>query len=627
MSSSHSVAPPRAERFGGLDGLRAVAVALVLAYHLFPGLLPGGFLGVDVFFAISGFLITSLLIREFELRGGIGLGRFWRRRARRLLPALGLVLLVSAALAAVLGGDLLVGIGAQLLGSALFASNWVFIANGADYFARDTPELLRNTWSLAIEEQFYLALPLLLLLLVRLRRRAARALPLLALGLGSAVLMAALSVAGADPTRVYFGSDTHTFGLLLGAALAAALPRPDAARPLGARGQLTTAAAALAGLGTIGWLALWLPEGGDASFRGGFQLAALAALVTIWAVTRPGARLGRALDAGPLRWLGERSYGVYLWHWPLLLICSAATASWGGAPARPWIVGAVTLAVTLAVAAASYRWVEQPVRRLGFRGALRRLGRAIRAGTPRRRLAVAALGALLAVAAGGTVAAVATAPRSSSAAEAIARGQEELERRAAADDRAADDDVADADAAGAGTGPEGLPAEGPDITAVGDSVMLASLPELDAALPGIDVDAAVSRGMGAGVARCAELRDAGALRSVLVVGLGTNGPVAEEDLAALRDVAGSRPIVLVGAHGERDWIPGVNETLARFATAHRGVVLADWSGAVAGAPGALAGDGIHPNPSGGEIYAGAVQRALDELDEPGEALGYALPRR
>ncbi|WP_280116238.1 acyltransferase family protein [Leucobacter coleopterorum] len=129
----------RPARFAGLDGLRAIAVGLVLAYHLFPKLLPGGFLGVDVFFAISGFLITSLLLRELEQHGKIRLIAFWRRRARRLLPALALVLLACTTLALLVGGDLLFGISSQLAGAALFVSNWLFIANGADYFARDTP--------------------------------------------------------------------------------------------------------------------------------------------------------------------------------------------------------------------------------------------------------------------------------------------------------------------------------------------------------------------------------------------------------------------------------------------------------------------------------------------------------
>ena len=644
----------RFRRFGGLDGLRAIAVALVFVYHLFPGALPGGFIGVDVFFAISGFLITSLLVREHQLRGGIRLIAFWRRRARRLLPALGLVLLVSSALALFTRGDLLVGIGKQIAGAALFVSNWVFIATGTDYFARDTPELFRNTWSLSIEEQFYVILPLLVLALMRMTGRTSRVIPLLALGVGSAVLMFQLSTAGADPTRIYFGSDTHVFGLLLGAALAVVVaprrahPLANAAAsavddsafapPLSAARQVFLAVVAAMGLGTLLWQSFTLVEGSPASFQGGFQLATLAALATVWAITREGAAVGRALDVAPLRWIGERSYGIYLWHWPLLLIISAAFT---GAAAARVLVPILTVASTIAVAALSYRYIEQPVRRFGLRRSIRLLfGAGTR--TRRRRAVSFALAGVLGLTVPATVIAVVIAPERTTAAEAIARGAAVRDSARAAETPPSAGSAGSADATGsadgsdAGSATEKPAAEkkvsppaptGPEISAVGDSVMLASLPELDAAFPGIAVDAEVSRGMGVGVGLVDDQLARGELRRVVVVGLGTNGPVDPSDLENLHRAVGGRPLVLVNAHAERDWIPGVNTTLAEFASAHRGVVVADWTGAVTGVEGALAGDDIHPNPSGGEIYAESVRRALAELDTPSEALGFGLPRR
>ena len=630
----------RTGRFGGLDGLRAIAVGLVLCYHLIPGSLRGGFLGVDVFFVISGFLITSLLLREYARSGRIRLLSFWRRRARRLLPALGIVLLVSASLAALVGGDLLVGIGKQIAGAAFFVSNWVFIATGADYFARDTPELFRNTWSLAIEEQFYVVLPLLVILLMKFRGRLSRILPLLGLGLASAALMAEWSLRGEEATRIYFGSDTHVFGLLLGAALAMLVtrlapdPAPAALTPVRQAGLI---AATALGLGTLAWLAWTLPEGSPASFQGGFQLATGAALLTVWAVTREGAWAGRALDVAPLRWVGERSYGIYLWHWPLLLIIGKALG-----PGQVWATAIITLVCTVLVSALSYRYLEQPVRNFGLRRSLRlMLGKGPR--TTRRWAVTAGIAGVLVVTVPATAYAVITAPPATSAAEAIARGQAALDEQAAAeegagsedaaDDRAQSDPVTDSGAgSGSGSGAEKAPAGpvvalGTDITAVGDSVMLASLPELETAFPGISVDAAVSRGMGAGVGLIAEQADRGELRRVLLVGLGTNGPVDPADLDELVRLAGNRPVVLVNAHADRDWVPGVNDELNAFAAGRRGVVVADWTGAVTGVPDALAGDDIHPNPSGGEIYASSVQKALDELETPREAIGFGLPRR
>ncbi len=628
MTPQQTASPAaRPFRLGGLDGLRAIAVCLVLGCHLFPSALPGGFLGVDVFFAISGFLITTLLLREHRTSGRVRLGSFWRRRARRLLPALGLVLVTCTALALLVGRDLLVGIGRQVVGAALFVSNWTSISAGADYFSADTPELFRNTWSLSIEEQFYLVLPFLLLALVRFRRRWVRALPLLLLGVASALLMATLAATGADATRVYFGSDTHTFGLLLGAALAM-LTAPKASAPgalstapaaLGRVAQLGLAALTCAGLATLGWLAFTITEAGAESFAGGFQLATVAALVTVWAVSRPGAWAGIALDARPLRWIGERSYGIYLWHWPLLLIITA----WLGA-VSPWWIAGCTLAATVAAAALSYRFVEEPVRRFGLRRSLAMLLRPAHH-TARRRTVAIALGVVLLTTVPAAGVAVATAPKVSSGAAAVDRGRAVQDSAAATPSPAAPapEDEASASAPATPATPTGS-----EVNAIGDSVMLASLPELEAHFPGISVDAEVSRGMGVGVELSERLASDGGLRQVLVVGLGTNGPVDTAELDALRASAQGRPLVLVNAHADRDWIPGVNAALAEYADAHRGVVVADWNGSISRAPSsALAGDGIHPNPNGGELYAACVQQALDDLQRPGEGIGYGLPRR
>ncbi|MFD1202739.1 acyltransferase family protein [Leucobacter albus] len=614
----------RGARFGGLDGLRAIAVGLVLVYHLFPTVLPGGFLGVDVFFVMSGFLITSLLLRELERTGRIDLLGFWRRRARRLLPAVALVVLVSTSLALAAGRDLLVGVAQQIAGAVFFVSNWVFIANGTDYFARDTPELFRNFWSLALEEQFYIVLPLLAILVFRFRSRLTWALPLIALGVGSAFLMASLANAGADPTRVYFGSDSHSFGLFLGAAMAVALSR-QAARALTAVGQAVSLTVAALGFGVLGYLALTLQEGSRASFVGGFQLATLAGLAVVWAITREGAIAGRWLDAQPLRWIGERSYGIYLWHWPLLLIVTSI-ASGLGLGASP-LVAAVTLALTVAFAALSYRYVEQPVRRIGLRGAFARWF-SPRSYTQRRKRISIALALVVAITFPLTGVAVAIAPERTSSAEVILRGQQQLE--ADRDGAASGADPAEPGDPGAAAAERPAPrfaVQGGDITAVGDSVMLASYPELTEALPGIEVDAAVSRGLWAGVEILADMAARGALRDIVVVGLGTNGPVDAEALDELLRIVDGRKLVLVDAHAERDWIPEVNAMLTAFAQAHRGVALAGWDAAVAGTPEFLAEDGIHPGPEGGEVYAAAMRDAIESLFTPGEATGWAVPRR
>jgi peptidoglycan/LPS O-acetylase OafA/YrhL len=602
----HMTPPTAPARFAGLDGLRAVAVLLVVVYHLFPGgWLPGGFVGVDVFFVISGFLITTLLLRERAAAGRIRLGVFWRRRARRLLPALLALLAICSTFAWLIGGDVLARLGPQLLGAVTFSYNWVSIASGSGYFDASSPELFRNLWSLAVEEQFYVLWPLLLplvLLLPRTRWRVA-----LAVGVGalSAVWMGVVVLAGGDLTRAYFGTDTHAFGLLAGVALAfcghgmrGRAPAWSGRRPVRVGVGLAGAAAlvGLVGVATI-------PETPTlASFPGAILAAVALSAVVIVAGAWPGTGIGRMLDVAPLRWIGDRSYGVYLWHWPLLVLLVAATG--GSTGDVPVGLGLLVLALTFAIAELSARLLETPVRRHGFRGALRGLRSAL-LGSPGTRFGAIAGVAVGAVFVGGASAAIAAAPAATSSQAVVEAGAAAL---AAASPAPGDRPPPPA-------GPSPRPVTGDQVTAIGDSVMLASAPGLLARLPGIQVDAEVSRSMWAAPRILRDLSDRGQLRPFVVVALGTNGPVDADDLDDIRRTVGpDRCLVLVNAFAPRDWIDGVNGELRAFADAHPGVEVADWAGTIGGRPDLLAGDRIHPRPSGGDIFAGTVATALDAAE-------------
>ena len=591
---------PRSGRLSGLDGLRALAVIAVVLYHFFPDLLPGGFIGVDVFFVISGFLITGLLISEHTRTGRISLRRFWQRRARRLVPPLIPVILISCTIAFLIGGDVLVGLGAQLLGALTFGYNWVSIANDASYFSVNEPELLRNLWSLAVEEQFYLIWPLLLLAVLVIRRPRLRLALVTALFVASALWMGVLYQPGADPTRVYYGSDTHSFGLFAGAALALLLRRPS-----GQRNELPRARPWLGVAAVLVIIAgaLWLPEDGTVTFRGGLVVVSLATAVAIWAGVR-GGRFGQLLDATPLRYLGERSYGIYLWHWPVLvlvqLLWPVASPSDGLLP-----IGVLSLVITLGLAGVSYRWLELPIRRFGVRDSIRQIG-ALWTGPTRRRRFIAASATLSMLLVGGTTAAVVAAPAQTSAQLRIERGQRAMDAAARASARALAEAARQASAAPA-------LADGP-VTAIGDSVMLASAPELQATFVGMTVDASVSRGMYSAGDILTALKSAGQLHPVVVVGLGTNGPITADELTQILRILGpDRQLVLVNAYAERDWTDGVNATLADFAAGNRRVELANWHDTIAGRLDLLAGDHVHPGPTGGQLYADEVRGAVDRL--------------
>ena len=641
-----------APRYAGLDGLRAVAVLLVVVYHLFPSaFLHSGFVGVDAFFVISGFLITSLLLRERAATGRIALRAFWVRRARRLLPALALVVTVSASAAWLVGGDVLVGLGRQVLGAATFSYNWLSIAAGTSYFsagmAGGQPELLRNLWSLAVEEQFYVLWPLLLPLVLLVRGRVARVAVALALATGSAVWAVAAQAGGASITRAYFGTDTHAFGLLLGVALAFALAPGPGTSPAGTR----RIARALAAVGVVALTALVVISawpGGASTYPMVPLAASLATAVLIAAAVHPASPLGAALDVAPLRWIGERSYGIYLWHWPVVVLLGQAAVGRFTDATVPIPVGIAAALVTTVAAALSYRLLEQPVRRLGFRGALRALGARL-GGAPARRFGALTTLAAGVLVVGGTTAAVAAAPAVSSSEAVVAAGARALAEASAAPSAATTPRPAsEPSALGAAPSPSPTPSPASDatprtgrhgkplppppaevsgdrITAVGDSVMLASAEGLLERFPGIQVDAAVSRSMWAGSEIIDGLSAQGALRDYLVVGLGTNGPVDAADLQEIYDTLGPhRSLVLVTAYAPRDWIPGVNAELAAFAASHPRVVLADWSQAIAPHLDYLAGDEIHPGPTGGQLYAATVADAVDAAENQRAEVAYQV---
>ncbi|WP_348788666.1 acyltransferase family protein [Leifsonia sp. NPDC080035] len=608
-------APSATRRYAGLDGLRAIAVVTVLVYHLFPGVLPGGFIGVDIFFVISGFLITSLLLRERSETGRVDLRGFWTRRVRRLVPAIAALVVVCSAIALAIGGDVLVGIPRQILGASTFSANWLSIAADSSYFAQGAPELFRNLWSLAVEEQFYLVWPLALLAIALIRHWGARLAIVLAIAAASAIEMALLTSPGSDPTRVYFGSDTHSFGLALGAALALLIAR---LRPLDLDAGETAAQV---------FVRRWLPPLGVAAvfalvvaaygmhdeaaftFRGGLLLVSLATAVAIGAAVLPGSGLGRLLDAAPLRWVGARSYGLYLWHWPVFVLVCAAIPDEND-PQTAVVVGLGALACSVAAALLSYRYLEQPIRRHGFRGALRRLRMRSRQSRAARiwTWAGAAVSAGLVAA---TVAAMLAAPAATGAERFIQQGAASLKSSPAPA-------PAPSSSSTLRTPPDPHPvAQGRDIVAFGDSVMLASAPALQEGFPGIGIDAVVSRQMHTAPELVAAAAHADALRPVVVIGLGTNGSISEDSLDRVLETIGPRRgLVLVTVQAPRSWTPGVNSTLEAFAAKHPDrVVIADWRGAIAGHLDLLADDQIHPGARGGKIYADALHRALLQLAE------------
>jgi peptidoglycan/LPS O-acetylase OafA/YrhL len=359
------------ERITSLDGLRAVALLIIMGYHFGVGWLRGGFFSLDIFYVLSGYLITGLLTSEYRKRGGIKLSAFWLRRARRLLPAL-LIVLVAVTLMIRFAepAGLYPDYRMSALSALFYFSNWWQIAANGNYFAATgAVSPLTHTWSLAVEEQFYLVWPLVVLAVMGLSRTFARGIrALLALSVVTAVASAvemAVLYRPTDITRLYFGTDTHAQSILIGAALACVLTIIEmrrgnegmAPQATSRWGRSVLVAVGLAGL--AGTLTLTYTLEGSSSFdyRGGFTLSALsAAAIIAGAVCVAGGPLARVLSLSPLVWLGTISYGAYLWHYPIYVYLDGARTGLTGLSLL-----AVRFASTLVLATASFYLVERPV--------------------------------------------------------------------------------------------------------------------------------------------------------------------------------------------------------------------------------------------------------------------------
>ncbi|MBM6868240.1 acyltransferase family protein [Collinsella tanakaei] len=625
-------ARPRSRYIPALDGIRTLAVEAVVVYHLQTAWMPGGLQGVTVFFVLSGFLITRLLLVEYTATGRIDLKGFWLRRIRRLLPAIVIVMLACAALCAVFNHVMLTKMRPDIVPSLLFFNNWWQILRNVSYFdALGDPSPLTHFWSLAIEAQFYLVWPLILIGAFHLgaKRRSLRRFALVAAAV-SALAMALLYNPAVDPSRVYYGTDTRVFSLLLGAWLAF-IPeramRPQAivgryrrwrarraqhagateassmAAPQHRRGTWTCDLVGLVGL--IGLALIMVFSNGYTAFQyqGGTVLTSVFALMLIAACVQRDTLLARVFSATPLVWLGKRSYSIYLWHYPLLLLMNPASHI----SAKPWWIYVVQVAIVVAVAALSYRFVEEPCRRGAIGRALRSLrDRAI---TPcafvRAHAVYLVAGCALIAAAGIGIAAV---PDASAISEEGAALLEEGGQTGSGNTA-----TPPAPAKGDETNGE-YPAGSYDIVMIGDSVSVRTVPAFQERFPHGYIDALKNRQFSAGIDIYRDLIDRNLAGNILVFALGTNGPMSDGQIDELMSLAGDkRTVVFMNTRSPRPWVGPTNETLARAAERYDNVRVVDWYGFSEGKDELFEGDGTHLNDEGARTYIDLVYDAVSDV--------------
>jgi peptidoglycan/LPS O-acetylase OafA/YrhL len=625
---------PRA-RSAPLDGLRGLALLAVLAYHVAPAGVPGGFLGVEVFFVLSGYLLGSVLLEEHRRTGAIDTWRYAVRRARRIAPPVAALLAALVVLGPVVAPDAAHRLAGDVAASVVGMTNWHLIAGDSSYFElAGRPSSVRHLWSIAIEVQFYALCPFLVAGIARLRRRRLAVAVLAGGVVASAAVMAVLHRAG-DPSRAYYGTDARIGALLTGVLLAVLLAaRPGAGDRTGwrcRRAEHRVDRLGAAALAALGLLFLVADDRAQLSYPGAFLAAQVATVLVIVAVRRAGPAAA-ALRTEPLRWLGVRSFGIYLWHWPLVVLFRPGVdVSWSPAAAALVTVGLAVLLGSL-----SYGLAERPQ--------LRRRRASTPPGGHERRAwnPVPLAGAALATAV--ALLSLARLPTTDPLAETLQAG----ERLLAAQEPATAPPPAEPRASGAAVPAPGLPDEaaseplapppapepdlptpqpappaaaqtavvaGVPVTAIGDSVMISAAGALQSRLgSSVHIDARSSRQFAEGITLARRLREENRLTPVTVVHLGNNGPVRDRDVDALMgELAGVAKVVLVNVRVGTPWRDSVNQVFADAAARHPTISLVDWHRSSDGQRGWFQSDGTHfrtTSGPGASAYADLIVSAI-----------------
>ncbi|GMX63713.1 acyltransferase family protein [Paenibacillus elgii] len=585
----------------GLDGLRALSVMAVIAYHLDLKWAPGGLLGVGVFFVLSGFFITDQIVAEWKRNEWIDLKHFWIRRVRRLLPAMFAMLAFVTLWLTLFDSSRLIALQGDFISAALYFNNWYLIFRNVSYFdSFGPPSPIGHLWSLAIEEQFYVIWPAALVILLRIVPQRGRLVLLVLAGAAvSALAMVLIYEPGIDPSRVYYGTDTRIFALLIGVALAILWPSQKITEHISRRSRNVMDLTGGIGLFIIILMIGRTNEYGDFLFYGGLVILSIVSAIVIAVLAHPASRLAKLLGCKPLRWIGIRSYSLYIWHYPVIVLTSRTVEAdeWGAL--RLFL----QLGASLLLAALSWKYIEEPIRRGSLENMWRKMGM-----KPRFRLrhlfVIIVCSILL----------LSTSCKSNEDTPASVQPAYEVTKQNAEDHSAATVQPETPAPEDSPKSPQKNKEEaGKGVTAIGDSVILDAVPYLKKYLPGIMVDGKVGRQMSQAQEVVDHLKTNGKLGNRVIIELGTNGSFNTKQLrkllSSLDDV---QQIVLVNTRVPKKWQDTVNSALKETAAEFQNVTLVDWYSASEGKTTYFYDDGVHLKREGAEAYAALIAKAIEK---------------
>ncbi|TNP01894.1 acyltransferase family protein [Bacillus pacificus] len=591
----------------GLDSLRGLAILGVILYHINFNWMPGGFLGVTVFFVLSGYLITDILAMEWKRNKRIDLKKFWLSRARRLLPGMIVMLVITLAWITIFHSSLLEKMRGDSLAALFYVSNWWYIYHKLSYFDNfNQISPLNHFWSLAVEEQFYVVWPFIISLGLYYIKKQSRMILLICLGVfASALAMTILYEPGVDPSRIYYGTDTRAFSLLIGAVLALVWPSNRLANKIIPKARFI--------LDVVGGIALiiilvmfWKTNQYDPFlYKGGMVLLSIATALLVANLAHPASRIAQFLRFRPLRWVGVRSYGIYLWHYPILTLTTPKVTVGDFSIIR----AILQFLLIILIAQISWKFIEKPIRQ----GALRNIQ------FKNLRLQNVTLGFKLALVCSLFFTSIAILGLLNAS---KAKGNNQQDKVEAVQTQPVPHPVAvwekpnQETPLNQGESKEANSAHPKNpitVTAIGDSVMIDITPYLKNTFPDIRIDAQIGRQLSKAIPVVEQLKNEGNLGNYVIVGLGTNGAFTTEQLVSLIKLIGNeRKIIFINTRVPRPWESIVNERLKVTVTKYPNVTLVDWYAASAGKKDYFAPDGVHLTNVGAEAYAVLVAKAVNQ---------------